>query len=521
MPLVRFADVGSAGMVLDQFPHELPQAAWSDVRNGRFLDGYARKAPGYLSALGTPSVAPYGLFYAPSTSTRFFAYFGLTKAYCTDGSTQTNITRQSGGSDSNYTGAADDKWVGGNLSGILVVTNGVDAPQSWVPSASNDCANLANWPASTTCKSIRAFKQHLVALDVTKSSTRYPYLVKWSHPADPGAVPASWDETNATYDAGEQDLGDSYGEVIDGGALDDVFIIWKANATYAMRYVGPPYIFAFQRVTDQSGIIARNAWCETPRGLVVMTLGDVVLQVGDKPPQTIINGRNREWLFSNIHQGYYQRSFVAHNEDKFEVMVCFPSLSSSGWCDKALVWNYASDVWSQRDLPTAAAAAVGYVASTSPTIDSVTTMIDSDTTLIDAGASNLTTQTVVIASANDTKLYAFDAGETADGTAQTTRFERTGLSLDAPERVKLVRSIRPRIDGVSGGTVNVYVGGSMDADAANTPTWSGPYSFTVGTSMKIDCLVSGRYLAVRFESADDSSWRLRSFDMDVQAQGEF
>ena len=52
------------------------------------------------------------------------------------------------------------------------MSNGFDDPQFWalssgVPSVSNKMADLSNWPASTECKSLRAFRSFLVALNVT------------------------------------------------------------------------------------------------------------------------------------------------------------------------------------------------------------------------------------------------------------------------------------------------------------------------------------------------------------------
>jgi hypothetical protein len=516
MALVRVPDVGSAGLIRDGFPAELAPAAWTDATNARFRDGYAVKSPGYASALGTPSVAPYHVAYTPANATNFFTYLGLAKAYCTDGTTQTEITRAAG----SYTGTATDKWVSTMLSGILVCTNGVDAPQYWVPSASNDLAALTGWPASTTCRSIRAFKQHLIALDVTKSSTRYPFLVKWSHPVDPGAITAAgdWDETDETLDAGENDLADTTGPVIDGAALGDVFVIWKSNSTYAMRYIGAPLIFDFQKITEQSGILAKNAWCETPLGLVVLTGGDVVLQTGDQAPRSIIDGRNRQWLFSNISADYYANSFVVHNEDKSEAWICFPSSAGSA-CDTAMVWNYAQDTWGVRALPSVLSAAVGYAGGSSPTWDSDAVAWDSETALWDAGAFNAALPSVVLASAANTKLYKADQTELADGSSQTTMFERTGLHFDAPDRVKLMRAVRPRIDGSSGEVVSVYVGSSMDVDA--DPVWQGPYTFTIGSTLKVDCLATGRYFGIRFSSTSNATWRIRSVDYDVEPMGAY
>lgn len=514
MPLARIADCGTGGVLRDQFAPELAPGAWSDVLNARFDDGYAKKAAGYAANGGTPTAPPYGIFYGPSATTRYFAYFGLDNAYSLTGTTHTDITRASGV----YTMAATDKWVGSMLTGILVVTNGVDAPQSWVPGGATLCADLANWPASTTCKSIRAFKNHLIALDVTKSGTRYPYLIKWSHPADPGSLPSSYDQTDSTKDAGEIDLADTTEAVIDGAALNDVFVVFKAGSTYAMRYVGAPFIFSVQKISEQSGILARNCAVETPMGLVVLTSTDVVLLTGDTAPRSIIDGRNRRWLNDNINVDAYAASFVFHNKKTAEVFVCIPVGASLP--DMALVWNYSTDTWSVRELPQVSSAALGFVSATSsPTIDSVATVIDSDTSLIDAGAASIAQPAIMLASPTDTKNYLLDGAEDANGTAQTTRLERKGMHLDAPEVVKLIRGVRPRIDGDTGATVSVYVGASMDVDAE--PTWAGPYTFTIGSTLKVDTLVSGRWAAVRFESSAANKWSLRSFDIDYVLTGQY
>jgi len=521
VPLARIPDVGSKGLILDQFPPELELGAWSAARNVRFSDGFASKVPGYSATLGTPSVAPYGVFYAPSDAATLYAYFGLAKAYSSDGAAQTNITRQADGNDVDYTSTAGDKWVGGVLTGILVVTNGVDAPQSWVPGA-NKCANLANWTSTHTCKSIRPFKNHLIALNVTENSTAYPYLVRWSHPADPGSLPSTWDITDTTKDAGQIDLADTPGEILDGGAMGDIFIVWKQNATYALRYIGAPLIFSSQKVTDQSGILAPNCWCETPLGLVVLTLGDVVLHVGDQPPKSIIDKRNRQWLFDNLNSGLYQRAVVAHYEDRSEVLIGFPSQASTTYCDKALVWNYAADTWAIRDLPMVSAATIGPLTASSLSdiwSDLAAVEWDASTAIWNADNYSLAEQTVVMASPPNTKIYALDGAQTADGTPAISMLERSGITFDAPERVKFVRAIRPRIDGDVGATVSVYVGAAMDV--AEAPSWSGPYTFTIGSTLKVDCLASGRYIGVRLESNAASAWRLRSMDIDVELMGGY
>ena len=61
-------------------------------------------------------------------------------------------------------------------------------------------------------------------------------MVKWSHQADPGTVPASWDETDPALDAGEKTLSDSPGDNITGMQLGEDFIVYKYETCHVMRY---------------------------------------------------------------------------------------------------------------------------------------------------------------------------------------------------------------------------------------------------------------------------------------------
>ena len=120
-----------------------------------------------------------------------------------------DITRASGA----YSTDVTENWTATVIGGVLVMTNGVDDPQFWaltagVPATSTKMADLTYWPASTECKSLRAFRSFLVSLNVTKSNVNYPRLVKWSTEAATQLIPASWDETSATVDAGEYELAD-------------------------------------------------------------------------------------------------------------------------------------------------------------------------------------------------------------------------------------------------------------------------------------------------------------------------
>lgn len=203
---------GQMGLIRDIPGHLLRPNTWTDAQNVRMDNRVAGAMLGHIERYATPTIAPYKVFFIPGESNLFWVLVGLTDVIVHDASSYTEITRVSG----DYTGGESDRWNGGVLSGILILNNGVDDPQYWATAAAGTkLADLPNWPANTKAKVVRPFLNFLIALDVTESGTRQPYLVKWSHGADAGAVPTSWDDADASLDAGEFDLGQTKDFLVD------------------------------------------------------------------------------------------------------------------------------------------------------------------------------------------------------------------------------------------------------------------------------------------------------------------
>ena len=204
--IIRVPNCGAAGVIKDLSQHELPINAWTDAQNIRFLDGYVNQTYGYGEVYDSAAVIPHHVLPVVISGARYWIYASLAKIYCvtvTGGAAvHTNITRQTAGADVDYTATANG-WTSTVLGGVPILNPGntTDVPQFWDLNTANNCAALTNWPASTYCKSMRTYRNSLMALNVTKTTTNYPYMVKWSHPADPGGVPISWDETDPTMDA--------------------------------------------------------------------------------------------------------------------------------------------------------------------------------------------------------------------------------------------------------------------------------------------------------------------------------
>lgn len=405
------------------------------------------------------------------------------------------------------------------LSGIPIINPGnlTDPPQQWNLSIGSRMKVLDNWPANTFCKSMRAYKNYLVALNVTKSGQNFPFMVKWSAPADPGAVPITWDPSDATQDAGEYDLAESNGQIIDGLPLRDMFMIYKEDSIWRMTPSGNNFIFNFQKVLGTSGALNRNCIVELDGFHFVLTGSDVIVHDG-QTPTSILDKLARRALFQDFDVASTASAFVVKNPFLNEVFVCYASVGNQ-IPNKALVWNYVDRTVSYRDLPGIHHANYGTVdASLGDTWAADGDPWNSDLTLWNGPDFTPNTTRVLMAS-DDPALYLLDTSATFNGVKPTWYLERVGLSLGSDESRKLIRGIRPRITGNVGETVIVEVGGSDDPYIS--PTYTQAMTYTIGQTLSCDCFVDARYPAVRFSSGTAYFSRVDSYDIDVVKTGGY
>lgn len=514
--LAKIKDVGAIGLNRDLSNHELPINAWTDCKNIRFLDGYASQFLGYGEVYNSALDIPQHVLPCNVAGNRYWVYLTPTKAYAvtnTGGaSVHTDITHVTP-----RTGVVNN-WTSTLLSGVPIVNAGdTSVPMAWSLSLGSKFVDLANWQAGVSCKSIRAFKNFLVALNITKSGVSYPYMVKWSHPASPGGLPASWNEADATMQAGEADIAEGYDLIVDGMQLRDSFIIYKEQSVWRMDFIGGNYIFKFSKVLGKSGAMNKNCIADIDGYHVVLTNNDIIIHDGNTATSAL-DKMTRRWLFQNIDVSNYGKCFVFANPFFNEVYICYPQIGSTS-CDKAIVYNYKDKTISARDMSNANHAAYGSVdngLSSNWSQDSSTW--DSDLAVWDGGDFVPSSARVILGSAN-TKLYMLDASSSFDGVIASAYLERRGLSFDTPESMKLVKGVRPRIVGNIGGTVQIQVG--SQTDPFTEPVWGSVMNHVIGSTIANDCLVSGRYIAIRFSTGTAFSWRLDSFDIDVQQTGGY
>lgn len=530
MPIIPIENVGAVGIITDVPSHVLPPEAWSAGQNVRFIEGTAEKASGQTAVYGTPTVAPHFLLPWAYSSEYRWLYPSTAAIYHTNGTAHTNVTRYTTTpGDDDYSAGTRPIWTGSIFHGVPILNhdNGTDYPQQW-DDATSRFKDLVNWPADVYCKAIGAFKNFLIAVNITKSAVSYPYLVKWSDVADPGSVPGSWDETLATNLAGENPLAETGGHLLYGLPLANQYVLYKEDAILTMRFVGGINVFAFETITNTTGILSQRCAVEFFKTHLIVGKNDIVLFDGFKV-KSIIDKKNRDLFFEGLHDTYKAQTVLSVNYKKREVWISYVSVNSTSlYLDKALVWNWEDNTWAFKDLPNLSYITYGEIIGDIQTIDGLTGTIDDLSGSFNSYAASGVDGQLFAKAYTTNEMMQGDSGSTDRGTDFTTILERTGLTIVGVDRqgrprvdqskVKFLRAVFPKISAPNAVTLNVYAGAQDIPDG--DIRWEGPYTFNTGTDTKVDFMVSGKFLAVKFEDTGGLPWQMSGYLLDIDVISE-
>lgn len=511
--LAQIRDVGVLGVFRDPAPRSLPLNAWTDAGNIRFYKKNAVRILGHEQVFGTPAIAPGFVFNVPGTNQSFWIYCSLTNAYVYDAGIHTDITRTVGG---NYTAAAYRDWNGCILGGVPILNNGADVPQYWTGlSAGNDLANLPNWTSTLRAKVIRNLGPYLIALNLTDNGTPLPHALQWSHPADPGSVPSSWNYTDPTVDAGRTHLTDAKsGPILDGLLLGDELIIYKQNATHSLRYVGGSAVMS-PRLILGSGILAPRCACSFNGATAhfVVAQDDVLVHAGSRAVQYPLSDKDKDYFFADLDATNYLNTFVFDNPAFREVWVAYPANGQSV-PNKVMIWNYQYNTVMFRDWDGSLSIDIGdYTDSVARPWSGLSGSWDSQS----FQWSTQLRRRMIFGNATAVKFYGLDAGYAFGSSTPSAFLERTGLVFEKdgfPLR-KLCKRVWLQIRGEA--TVNVQLGAQEELDGA--VTWQAPKQYSA-LQKYLDFEAVGRLPAIRIESADNVAWQLEAYDIEWDAVGQ-
>lgn len=441
------------------------------------------------------------------------------------------------------------QWTGGVLSGIPFISyqTANTFPLVWDPVSTADGTGRLVEPTAwdtgspAYCRVVRPFGNFLVGLHWNIAGSEFPYKVRWSHPADPGTQPSSWDITDATKDAGEFDLGQTPDVLVDCLPLRGVNVIYKEQSAWTMRFVGGRFIFNVIEISALDGMFSQNCATEFRPGMhAVLTSDDFVVH-NTVSGESVIDKQNRDWLFSNIDAAQWARTFVYHNRLNNEVWICFPEANETK-CTHALVWNHQDRTWGHRDLPEVFSQATGFVQD-SGTADAWSTEAAAVWDMANpprkywGSTSNAPSEFRHVLLRPGTE----DVDELArllvvdEGTTETTGVggaanpylsfvERIGVAVSGLNRdgsatlnfesYKTLRGVRLRFSAVPADTLAFYIGTQEFVDSE--VVWSGALDVNSSTDFKVDYVCSGRLFSFRLEdNSTTSTWVLDGLDLDI------
>lgn len=300
-----------------------------------------------------------------------------------------------------------------------------------------------------------------------------PLFVRWS---DQGNF-LSWTPT-ATNQAGGQRLY-SGSKIIAGYGGPTLDLLWTDLDVWAMNYVGEPFIYGFNKIGDNCGIVGPHAFA-TLSGQVFW-MGQSNFFVTNGNGVSVVPCTVWDYIFQNLDQNNVSKCVAWSNTPFDEVWFFFPSMSGGiGECDSYVKYCTVEQTWDFGTLQRSAA-------------------ID---------------QSVLgnpIAVTRFGNIYLHETGYDNAGTAINPYMQTGFFALGEAEDYAFVDRIYPDMRwGTYSGpqTATVLITLYSTNYPGDTPTTYGPYTVTQATEF-VPVRIRGRYLSMRVESIDIGSfWRI-------------
>ena len=166
-------------------------------------------------------------------------------------------------------------------------------------------------------------------------STYDPMLVRWSDQNNP----FEW-VPEVTNQSGEQHLSNGSYLICAQNTRQEI-LIWSDAALYSMQNVGPPYVWGFNLIGDNTSIISPNAAIAV--NTVTYWMGVDKFYVYDGRMQTL-NCTLWKFVYENLNRSQQEQVVCGSNEGFSEVWWFYPS-NDSDINDSYIIYNYLEETW--------------------------------------------------------------------------------------------------------------------------------------------------------------------------------
>ena len=350
MPQIN--NLGGGGMINDTPPMILPPNVFTNVNNVRFRNNAVETITGEIINHPLPATATFGIHWRrPDQGYNLFANDGYIYRMDAAG----NVSTMFSSANSKY---LNSHWQATPFNGgfAIIINNGTTTPLYCLygdPYAQSSFQELPNWNytagVQVTAKVVRALNYSLVAANLTITENgivKYaPGTIRVSTQAPTGGIPQIWLPGLTTDTADEFDLS-STAPILDMAELRGNLFVYSQDSismlTIGTQTVVRPY-------SKTRGILNTNCVVEYDGNHFVVDNNDVYSHNGSGKTDSIIDTKNKDYLFSNLNKNAIDKVHVTRDKYYKEIWIVYPK-GTSTVCNEALIYNYSNDTWTKRQL---------------------------------------------------------------------------------------------------------------------------------------------------------------------------
>ena len=335
--------------------------------------------------------------------------------------------------------------------------------------------------------------RHVIAFGANNggSTDRDPLLIRFSSQEDP----FDWTPTS-TNTAGDLRLG-SGSYIVRAVETKREILVFTETALYSMQFIGPPYTFGIQMISNNISINGYNTTVSIEDS--VFWMGDTEFYVYTGKTDSLLCPL-KDYVFNDFNYAERDKVFAGLNSEYNEVTWFYPSANSFE-NDRYVTFNYKESVWTYGDL--------------------------ARTAWLDHGV-----RQYPIAAAADNYLYnheyGTDDGSTTPASPLNAYIESSPIDIGDGERFSFVRRIIPDvtfINSTNGPRLDMviktqnYPGSNYANGSSSAVERTAVVPVEQYTQVK-DIRLRGRSIILRVESSRlGTCWRLGLPRIEIQADG--
>lgn len=241
-----------------------------------------------------------------------------------------------------FTGDEDNRFSTTVMNDAMIITNGIDQPQTYNGTTMSSLTTTLVTGSITTSEVAFTFKDHLVLCNNTENAADTPLRVTWSN------IGSTTDWVNGT--AGYQDLTDDESWIMGvERSNENEYIIYKERSIVKMTWVGGHTPFRFKTMISGTGLLAKDG-VENLGGDHIIFGPDAIYQYDGGEEIDVIDDAIHSRLYSRLNDAsdVLARSFMFYVEEDHELQLWVPITTSTTpnevWC-----YDVVTKAWYVKD----------------------------------------------------------------------------------------------------------------------------------------------------------------------------